>query len=63
MIGYLVSKHMYLTEILHTPGRRQSKTSIQPTNVDQNSLETVFDCHLSHDWRHITIKTTVSIDF
>ena len=28
--------------LAYTPGRRQSKTSILPTNVDQKSLETEF---------------------
>ena len=40
-----------------TPDRRQSKTLILSTNVDQISLETVFDCHLSPDWRQMAIKT------
>ena len=36
---------------VYTPGRRQSKTLILATNVNQKSLETVFDCHFSPDWR------------
>ena len=32
-----------------TPDRRQSKMLILSTNVDQKSLETIFDCHLSPD--------------
>ena len=47
-----------------TPGRRQSKTSILSTNVDQKSLETeFFYCHLSPDWRQMAIKNIVSSDF
>ena len=44
------------------PGRRQSKTLILSTNVDQKSLETVFDSHLSPGWRQMAIKITVSIE-
>ena len=34
-------------------------------SADQKSLETdsVFDCHLSPDWRQMAIKNTVSSDF
>ena len=46
-----------------TPDRRQSKTLILSTDVDQNSCETVFDCHLSPDWRQMAIENTVSSDF
>ena len=46
-----------------TPDKRQSKTIIQSTNVDQKSLETVFDCHFPPDWRHMAIENTVSSDF
>ena len=42
---------------LYTLGRQQSKTSILSTNVDQKSLETVFDCHFSPTWRQMAIKT------
>ena len=38
--------HKALADIT-TPDMQQSKTLILSTNVDQNSLETVFDCHLS----------------
>ena len=41
-------------------GRWQSK---RLTNVDQKSLETVFDCHLSPYWRQMSIKNTVSSNF
>ena len=47
-----------------TLGRRQLKTSILSRNIDQKSLETeFFDCHLSPDWRHMAIESTVFIDF
>ena len=42
-----------------TPCRWQLKTLIPSTNVDENSLETVFDCHLSPNWRQMTIENTV----
>ena len=45
-----------------TPDRRQSKSLILSANVDKKSLETVFDWHLSPDWRQMAIKNTVSID-
>ena len=39
-----------------TPDRRQSKTLIQSTNVDQNSWD------LSPDWQQMAIESTVSKD-
>ena len=44
-------------------GRRQPKTLILLTNVDQKSFETVFDCQLSPDRRQMAIENTVSSDF
>ena len=47
-----------------TPGRRQSKASIQSVNVDKKIVRNrVFDCHLSPYWRQMAIENTVSIDF
>ena len=52
-----------LDEDAITPSRRHSKTPILSRNVDQKSLETVFDCHLSPHWQQMAIENTVSIDF
>ena len=44
---------------MNTPDRRQSKTLILSTNVDQKSLETEFSiviCRQSADWRQMAIK-------
>ena len=35
----------------NTPGRRQSKTSILPRNVDQKSIETEFSIAICSHWR------------
>ena len=43
--------------------RRQLKTLILSTNVDQKSIETVYDCHLSPVGRQMAIEKTVSSDF
>ena len=54
--------HAYFVN-MNTPGRRQSKTPILSTNIDENRWKQCFDCHLSPDWRQMTIENTVSIDF
>ena len=47
-----------------TPGTRQSKTLLtldeRGSKINRNS---VFDCHLSPDWRQMVIEISVSIDF
>ena len=43
--------------------RRQSKTLMLSTSVDQKSSETAFGCHLSPDWRQMAIENTVANDF
>ena len=48
---------------MSTPGKQQSKTPRLSRSIDQKSLETVFDCHLSPHWRQMAIDNTVSIDF
>ena len=55
---------MFILALYITPGRRQSKTlsTIDElgSKIDRNS---VFDCHLSPEGRHMAIENTVSIDF
>ena len=59
--------HIYPAKLLLsiiTPGRRQSKTLIISTNLDQKSLETEHSiAMLSPDWRQMVIENTVSSDF
>ena len=45
-----------------TLDRRQSKMIMLLANVDQESLETVFDCNLLPNWRLMAIENTVSSD-
>ena len=70
MICIVMCVRMYVLPLLkhhrgciNTPDRRQSKTILLSANVDQKSLETDFDCHLSPDWRQMAIENSVSIDF
>ena len=62
VIHFPIYIHFYSNQNLTIPDRRQSKTLILSTNVDKNR-ERVFDCHLSHDWRHMAIENTVYSDF
>ena len=49
---------------IFTPDRRQSKTLLtiheRGSKIARNS---VFDCHLSPDWRQMAIKNSVSNNF
>ena len=47
---YRPYRHKSCTLFFITPGRRQSKTLILSTNVDQKSIET----ELSPDWQSLT---------
>ena len=50
--------------VVITSDRRQSKILMLSTKVDQKSLEIeFFYCHLSPNWRQMTIKYTFSSDF
>ena len=50
--------------LLITPDRRQSKTLILSTDVDQKSERNRdFGCHLSPDWQQMATKNTVSFAF
>ena len=57
---------LFFTTIVQniTPGGRRSKTLFtidkRGSKIDWNS---VFDCHLSPDWRQMTIENSVSNDF
>ena len=44
-----------------TPGRRQSKTLILSTYLDQKSLETYY--LIASNWRQMAMENTVSSDF
>ena len=47
-----------------SPDRRQSKTLILSTNVDQKKVRNrIFDCDLSTDLRRMAIENIVSCDF
>ena len=47
---------------MNTPDRWQSKTLLS-MDIDQKSLETVFDCHLSPFGRQMAIENAVSKSF
>ena len=58
------SQSLFITYRKCTPDKRQSKTLILSTDVDQKSLETEFSIaiYFSLNWRQITIENTVSSD-
>ena len=58
------TEESFCVKRIYTPGRRQSNTFL---TIDERRLKIVrnrvFECHLSPDWRQMTIENTVSIDF
>ena len=47
---------------INTPDRWQSKTLMILTKVDQRSLATLFDWHLTPNWQQMAIENTVFCD-
>ena len=45
--------------VAHRVGGNRKRYQQSP-NADQKSILTVFDCHLSPDWRQMAIKNSVS---